>query len=85
MHGPFMRENRERAPGGVRIDGERRNACIDDDNVFDAMICALTARAAQLGFCHPVPPEHGDAARVEGWIALPKAGTLEKLAGPSHA
>jgi hypothetical protein len=45
---------------------------------FDALVAALTARAAALGLT--VAPDGGDAeaARVEGWIALPDC-TLAEL------
>lgn len=65
----------------ITITDEQRSACDDDDNVFDALICALTARAAELGLCDPVPPEKALAARLEGWIALPATGSLSRLTG----
>lgn len=65
----------------ITLTDEQKTACGDDDNVFDAFICALTARAAGLGLCDPIPVEHADAARLEGWIALPVAGSLSRLAG----
>jgi uncharacterized protein DUF429 len=55
-------------------------ACIADDNAFDALIASLTARAAAVGLCRPVPPDDVPAAAVEGWIALPTDGSLEMLA-----
>ncbi len=66
--------------GWITITEEQKGACVEDDNVFDALICALTARAAELGLCDPVPPEHAASARVEGWIALPAADSLSRLA-----
>lgn len=66
--------------GWVRIADPVREECIRDDNVFDALICALTARAAQLGLCDPIPDEHVESARFEGWIALPSPASLAKLA-----
>ena len=71
--------------GWITITDEQRTACGDDDNVFDALICALTARAAVLGLCDPVPPESAVAARLEGWIALPATGSLSRLTGPGPA
>lgn len=52
-------------------------ACRD---AFDALIASLTARACATGHCEGIPPEHVDSAKTEGWIALPKAGTLNRLA-----
>lgn len=41
------------------------------DDAFDAVIAALTARAAHLGKTTQAPPEHRKAASTEGWITLP--------------
>lgn len=65
----------------IRITDEQKEACAGDDNVFDALICALTARAFDLGLCDPIPPQHAAAARLEGWIALPAVGSLSRLTG----
>jgi hypothetical protein len=51
------------------------------DHAFDALVCALVARAHLAGGCDPVPEELRDAARREGWIAVPLPGSLEQLAG----
>jgi hypothetical protein len=58
-------------------------ACVADDNAFDALIGSLTARAASMGLCSAVPADAIDAARSEGWIALPIGGSLMKLANRS--
>ncbi len=50
------------------------------DHLFDALVGALCVRAAALGRTHRPPPEEQDAARREGWIALPEEGALEGLA-----
>lgn len=49
------------------------------DHAFDALICALIARAHAVGRCHPIPDDQREPARREGWIAVPKDGTLETL------
>ena len=51
----------------------------DEDN-FDAFIASLVARAHANGHCEPIPSEFEQAAGVEGWIALPRRGTLDALA-----
>lgn len=52
--------------------------CARTDHAFDAVLAALTARAAALGRT-PAPPERdAGAAATEGWIALP-AGPLGDL------
>ncbi len=52
-----------------------------DDNQFDALICALVARAAARNLCRQLPPEHRAAATAEGWIHVPFQGSLERLLG----
>ncbi|QHC59593.1 DUF429 domain-containing protein [Rathayibacter sp. VKM Ac-2760] len=49
------------------------------DDAFDAVVAALNARAHALGSTLPVPEELREAARAEGWIALP-TGPLDALA-----
>jgi uncharacterized protein DUF429 len=49
------------------------------DHAFDALVCALVARAHFAGLCHPVPAELQDVARREGWIAAPVEGSLDRL------
>lgn len=41
------------------------------DDALDALVASLIARAHALGKTLPVPPELLEAARVEGWVALP--------------
>jgi len=50
------------------------------DDLFDALIASLTARAVALG--RTLRPDHSQAgaARTEGWIHLP-AGRLSELSG----
>jgi hypothetical protein len=52
------------------------------DDTFDALICALVARAVAKGLtAGPASGEDADLARVEGWIHVPTAG-LAALPGP---
>lgn len=44
------------------------------DDEFDALICALLARAAEVGRTEPIPEARQQAARSEGWIHLPAEG-----------
>lgn len=53
--------------------GDCEDLCAANRHCFDAVVASLTARAAALGVCEPVPSEDVDAARREGWIALPHA------------
>lgn len=58
---------------------QARGLCIGSDDLLDAFVCALVARAVALGLTEPVPDEHRDAARAEGWIHLPRPGVLDAL------
>ncbi len=53
--------------------------CRSRDDSFDAVIAALTARAAALGLTTAPPQPYVDQARTEGWIALPTS-PLHELA-----
>jgi len=50
-----------------------------DDDALDALVCALVARAAELGATGQPPGDSPLAAR-EGWIHLPRRGPLSGLA-----
>jgi len=43
------------------------------------VLCALIARAAALGLTEPPPPDAFESAGAEGWIHLPRKGSLEQL------
>jgi len=45
--------------------------CRASDHAIDAVVAALTARAAAQGMATQPGPYHAEAARTEGWIALP--------------
>jgi hypothetical protein len=55
------------------------SALLRSDHAFDALICALAARAAALGLTYQPPPEVRESAEVEGWIHAPHPGTLDQL------
>ena len=50
------------------------------DDMFDALIASLTARAAALGRTLRPDGGHSGAALTEGWIHLPRGG-LQGLSG----
>jgi hypothetical protein len=52
------------------------------DDVFDAIVCAIVARAKALGRCHSFTAAHRETAAREGWITIPLPGSLDKLASP---
>lgn len=49
------------------------------EHAFDALLCALTARAVALGLTDLPGPDQIASARTEGWIHLPGARTLTQL------
>lgn len=51
--------------------GPFERACRESDDAFDAIICALVARAARAG--DTFLPEDTELARQEGWIHLPRS------------
>lgn len=61
-------------------DSKTRDAYARNHDNLDALVASLVARAHSRGLCESIPSEFEEAARVEGWIALPKPGTLDALA-----
>lgn len=58
-----------------------REACVESDDPLDAVLCALIARAAALGLTELPAVEDLERARAEGWIHLPRKGSLGELHG----
>ncbi len=56
-----------------------REACVESDDALDAVLCALIARAAALGLTAPPTASDLELARAEGWIHLPRKGSLGEL------
>lgn len=48
-------------------------------DAFDALLCALCARAAAQGQTDAPPAEYANTVRVEGWAAVPADDALERL------
>jgi predicted nuclease with RNAse H fold len=64
--------------------GDAEGTCRARHDAFDAVIAALTARAAALPdlTLRPSTPEEAAAAATEGWVAVPRPGTrLSQLIG----
>jgi hypothetical protein len=51
--------------------GEHDTLIRSSDDAFDALIAAVVTLASARSLCEPVPAEHLDQARREGWIVLP--------------
>lgn len=60
----------EHAAGWLDL-GRYKALCRRSDHAIDAVVAALTARAAAVGLVTRPDPSQLEAARTEGWIALP--------------
>jgi hypothetical protein len=59
---------------------EQQAWCVDDENVLDSLIASLVSRAAMIGLSESIPIALRDAALREGWISIPRDGSLAMLA-----
>jgi predicted nuclease with RNAse H fold len=59
--------------------GEFESLCRRSDDAFDAVVAAMTARAALLDLVMTPSAEQSEVAAIEGWIAVPTAGSLPCL------
>jgi predicted RNase H-like nuclease len=63
------------------LDHSTIERCQDSHDAFDALVCALIARAAARGLTRmPGPDAETERARIEGWIHLPD-GDMSRLQG----
>ncbi|HTW01106.1 MAG TPA: DUF429 domain-containing protein [Streptosporangiaceae bacterium] len=60
--------------------GEHADLCRRSHDAADAVIAALSARAAALGLTHSPAGGQLQAARTEGWVAIPGESSLDRLA-----
>jgi hypothetical protein len=65
---------------GIRDGAFDAGRAVADDNCLDALVAGLVARAAACGLCEPIPLVNQADALVEGWIHVPRAGSLTRLA-----
>ena len=63
----------------LTLPDEVRDACHESDDVLDALIAAMVARAAVVGLCEPIPVDLFETVCREGWIQLPVLGSLPRL------
>jgi len=54
-------------------------ACVASDHCLDAFVSALVAAAAAFDNTILPAPEEVGTTRLEGWIHLPKTGSLNSL------
>jgi predicted nuclease with RNAse H fold len=64
----------------LNVTEEDAELCRQSDDAFDALIAALVARAKACELTEPIPEEHCESARREGWIAVPRSDSLSRLA-----
>jgi predicted RNase H-like nuclease len=64
----------------LALSQQNRTRCEDSDDAFDALIAACVARASAVNAVDRIPDANLDAARREGWIALPREASLGTLA-----
>jgi predicted nuclease with RNAse H fold len=79
--GDLLRGLRQAAPW-LDLAGHEGQLAGSDD-MFDAVIASLTARAVALGATIRPDAAHARAARTEGWIHLPTGGLSALTAGPA--
>jgi predicted nuclease with RNAse H fold len=69
---PELLSQLEEGLGAIEMTVQEREMAESDHNCFDAIVCALVARAAFLGLTQPPDPgDDADRAAREGWIHLP--------------
>lgn len=70
-----------KALGIKRLPAVVQTACRETDHALDALISAVVARAAALGWTRPpVSQLERDRAQVEGWIHFPRRDAAARLA-----
>jgi hypothetical protein len=62
----------------LEVSGDQGALLRSSDDALDALISSLVARAAKVGLADASPDD--PCARSEGWIVLPKGGSLSSLA-----
>ncbi len=65
----------------LRLSNETIALCARNDDAFDALIASLVGRAWMRGLTILPPNEDAALAATEGWIAVPRTGTLGHLIG----
>jgi hypothetical protein len=75
----LVNEFAQRTSSWLDIEKDFWALCVKNDNLFDALVAALVSRAALLGLTEPIPMDLREAARKEGWIAIPREGSLSQL------
>jgi predicted nuclease with RNAse H fold len=75
-----------KALGIKRLPAAVQTACRETDHALDALISAVVARAAALGWTRPpMSQAERDQAQVEGWIHFPHRDAAARLASGDGA
>lgn len=82
LDGPRRMDALLAAAPWLRCDAPTAHAYDASEHAFDALVCALTARAVVCGLTACPEVTQLDDARIEGWIHLPVPGSLALL--PHH-
>ncbi|MGH2351838.1 MAG: DUF429 domain-containing protein [Chloroflexota bacterium] len=69
----------------VVLDASDRLRLAASDDALDSLLCAVLARAIQLGLTEDAPVSARERVRREGWIRLPLAGSTIDLVQPPAA
>lgn len=69
----------------LSVSSDHRDLLLTSDHNLDAVICAILARVVACQLALPIPPEHREAALLEGWIHLPLPDALRRLASADAA
>ena len=75
----LVKDFAEKTSAWLNLSDEDWSQCVASDDVFDALVAALVARAAAIDCCESIPSEDRGLATKEGWIALPRSESLDKL------
>jgi predicted nuclease with RNAse H fold len=65
----------------VAIEPEDLARMVKRDDALDAFVASLVARAARTGLTEPPAGDAASRAASEGWIHVPRAGSLRQLVG----
>lgn len=69
----------------LKLDEGQAEACVRDDDVLDALVSSLVARAAATGRTVAAPEDARLVAAREGWIHVPCEGSLPELVQPASS
>ncbi len=80
VRGQMVSDLAERTADWLILSEEDWTRCTASDDMLDALVAALVARAvAFTGRCEPIPPNDLELAAEEGWIALRQPRSLDRL------